>query len=85
MPMNTNVNPINTDVTVTIVVSNGFGPSKSRATPGGGVTDGSLLSWAGSSCANWANWSAMLRLDGGVSITSSNSQRSEIHSRRYIK
>lgn len=85
--MNTKVNPIDTDVTVTIVVSNGFGPSKSTATPGGGVTDGSLLSWAGSSWANWANWSAMLRLEGGemVSITSSNSQRSEIHSKKYIK
>ena len=58
--MNKKANPINTDVTVMVVVFNGFGASKSTVAPGGGGVDGILLSSAGS---NWANWSVMLRLN----------------------
>lgn len=58
--MKKNASPMNTEVTVMRVVSNGFGPSKSTFTPGGGGMEGILLNSAGSS---WANCSAMLRAD----------------------
>ena len=53
MPAKQKARPINTEVTVMIVFSNGFGLSKSVTAPIGGGTLGVLLSWVGSNCANW--------------------------------
>ena len=62
MPAKKKASPINTEVTVMIVFSNGFGLSKSTITPVGGGTLGVLLSWIGSNCATWP---AIRRQTGG--------------------
>ena len=51
-------NPMNTEVTEMMVVSNGLGPPKSIVAPAGGGIEGNLLNSAGPSFASWA---AMLR------------------------
>lgn len=52
MLTNTHAIPIKIEVTVMVVLSNGFGPSKSITVPGGGGIEGILLNSAGVSLAN---------------------------------